>query len=346
MGTGTGAYDKYIYDGYDSVSLSIPGGNNWDFGGGYGATTLYAGAGNNTFEGSSGTATLTASTYVDVAGGSGTVDINENSHVTITGSNSSQIYAREYGNSTIYAAGAATVGLHADDDSRARFTFINSSSQAATLYTGATGSVTISGGTGGGYYVGGGLGDNSLIGGSGVVTLIGVTGGDTLQAAANASGTNDLVSGNGNETMIGTTTSTSNDFGIQAGAGNDVVSTNGSGAQDFFLNATSSGAESTISGSTVIGASNVLFLYADNTVHGNYVLNNFITNGGNNNWDIFLDHNTSSYASVSAINYDPGYGMVTLSDGVEIYVVGASSTSSATRLDTGTAFGLQYITHG
>lgn len=324
---GLSAYDRYLYNGYDSISLSVPGGANWDFGGGYGATSLYAASGNNSFEGSSGTSSVKASTFVNVAGGTGTVNIYANSSVTITGATSSQITANEYGNSTIYAAGTATVALHAADSVSAHFTFINDSSAAAYLSSGATGSVTVSGGAGGGYFVGGAAGNNVLMGGTGIVTLVGGGGGDTLSAAGEASGAeNILIAGNGNETLTASTATGANLFAVSANAGNDVISTAGTGDQNYFLGGTVKGSVDTITASAA-ATSNIFWLDADATAHASYVLKNLYPGTP---WDLFLvngSYNGPGSATVSGVAYGSGYAAVSLSNGAVVTLVGATSSN-------------------
>jgi hypothetical protein len=262
---------------------------------------------------------------------------------------------------TITATGNASVNVYwYSSNSGGNLDFINSSSNAATVYSSvfngvqAATHVTVDGGAGGGYYSAGTGGNSSLYGGTGVVTLVGAANGDTLTATGYSSVTgqgNDLFAGSGTELLTAASTTGNNLFlvgynypGLTTSPdGNGTISSSGSGAQTYFLGK--------VTGETVIGSaaatSNVYNIISDSTVGAtggsNFVIENFSANSV-----IFLDNaeaNGPGSATISNIEADPIYGsnstMLVLSDNTQIHLIGVSASSITTGT---TANGTTYAT--
>jgi Ca2+-binding RTX toxin-like protein len=102
--------------------------------------------------------------------------------------------------------------------SRNDIEFINGS--GVSSLNGQSGSDTVFGGSGGGSFSGGSAGNNLLIGGTGAVDLTGGGSGDVL-ALTFGNASNLLTAGSGNETLFGGFASGANTF--QAGSGTDLV---------------------------------------------------------------------------------------------------------------------------
>jgi hypothetical protein len=263
-------------------------------------------------------------------------------HVSIQG-NANDVIQIEAANAFVTATGAATVGLHWDNgNAGGTLNFVNSSSQAATIYTAvfingsstttAATHVTASGGAGGGFYVGGQAGNNSLVGGTGAVTLVGGGNGDYLSASS--SSTNYLFAGSGSETLVAGSTTGANLFqiglnypGVGQPAGNGVVSTSGSGLQTFFLGNSD--------GETIYGSQNAsfnLFNVVSNATAGGGIFNIYNFHNGFINLIDAADTGPGS-ATISAIAADPVSSSTTdiyLSDGTTIKLHGVSASSLAT----------------
>lgn len=265
-------------------------------------------------------------------------------------------------NVTLTATGNDKVGIFwANKNAGGTLDFVNTSSNAATVFTsffgtGSTGhaafnTITVNAGQGGGYYVGGLAGDNSFVGGvgtsAGAVTFIGGNGGDIMKVQG---GTNNvLFAGLGNETLTATSLSGSNLFeigndypGTDVPNSNGIASTAGTGTQTFFLGNSDS---ETIYGSTAKTATNIYNVIGDSTAGGgNFVINNFVgsssTSAGN---IIYLENgsdNGSSDASIKSIISDPVYSNSTeivLSDHTQIHLIGVSASSLTVATVSGAA---------
>jgi len=226
--------------------------------------------------------------------------------------------------------------------------FINNSSQAQTIYSGAyanggyaANSVTVNAGAGGGYYVGGRAGANSLVGGAGAVTLIGGGVNDTLIGSASTGGSagfnNVLVGGPGAETLIGASGSGSNAFeigtysaGIGAYQASGLVSTSGSGLQVFNVGSTNG---ETIAGSNVAGASNIYQVIDDTSVSitgSSLEITNFSGNSTINLVDSTLTAPGASSISGIVTDYRFGGTDINLADGTQIILKGVSLSHVAT----------------
>jgi len=332
---GTGSVTSALFSALSNVNYSVtnPGAGAIYAAGGADSITLYsAGLDNAETIYSAGTDTINM-----VGQGTDNVSI---------GSGANDVIQIEAANANVTATGAATVGIHWDNgNAGGTLNFINTSSQAATIYTAvfingastttAATHVTASGGAGGGFYVGGQAGNNSLVGGTGVVTLVGGGNGDYLSASSGA-GTNELFAGSGTETLVASSTTGSNLFqvglnypGVGQPAGNGVVSTEGSGVQSFFLGNSD--------GETIYGSQNATFnlfnIVSNETAGGGiYNIYNF-----HNGFISLIDgaDTAGGTASVSAITADPvssGTTDIYLSDGttIKLHGVSASSLTSVT----------------
>ncbi|MDE8346668.1 MAG: hypothetical protein POH28_10935 [Acidocella sp.] len=259
--------------------------------------------------------------------------------------------------SLFVGAGTATVNATAQSKTSVVFTqnaggnvnFINSSTQAATVYSGsytvkgganvfAPNSVTAFGGAGGGIFVGGRAGSNVLTEGTGLATLIGGGTGDVLTAAASVTGAiNELYTGQGTETLLGTATSGKNAFNIgllDVGVGDvtasGVASTAGAGTQSFLIGNTLG---ETLTGSQASSAFNIYDIVGTATTGGSTMT---ITDFNPSNSIIFLTDATgqaASDASVTAIGTQLGHlgnAQIALSDGTSIILQGVSASSLTT----------------
>jgi hypothetical protein len=251
---------------------------------------------------------------------------------------------------TVTASDNSTVSVVFKPLSAGTLDFINNSSNAATVYTGAyttpggktdyaENAVTAYGGAGGGFYVGGLGGGNSLVGGSGVVTLQGGGNNDVLSVTGGSG--NVLFSGAGAETLGASSASGATTFqlnlkyvGVGTITGADVVSTQGSGLQAYLLGA----GYSTITGSTASGASNIFDLIRDASVgSASYTLTNFASMTS----ATFLITDSSQVAGNSSIQgiSTATFGgtevtTVTLSDQTTIKFDGLSSSNLSVNTDT------------
>lgn len=272
---------------------------------------------------------------VNVGASFDTVSANGNSTASIF------VYG---GATTVNANDSSSVAVQFAQKAGGTLDFINNSSNAATIFSanyggsnGAPNSVTAYGGAGGGYYVGGLAGSNSLVGGSGAVTLQGAGAGDFLQG--NSSVSNFLFAGTGNETLVGSSSSGANTFQLglaytgNTGAiiANAVVSSAGSGQQAFILGSSSS---STLTGSTVSGASNLYIFVSNAATAANGQSNYLITDFSSVNSSIYLNDtvfgSTKNLTIFSEGNSSvPGFSgaIITLSDGSTIKLAGVNASS-------------------
>ena len=176
---GTGAGGTIVTgDGNDNIALSGSGSLGWNIAAGLGnnriaalttgASTISAGAGNNTIQ----------------LGGGPSFVLTTGADTIIAGAGNATVTAQPGGSDKITGGAGALNFTNADH---------------ASTVTGGTGSVTVSGGAGGGVFQGGVNGNNDLVAGTGATTLIGRSGGDTLVAGA---GQDSLVMGTGAETIV------------------------------------------------------------------------------------------------------------------------------------------------
>ncbi|MBU6448654.1 MAG: hypothetical protein KGQ26_03420 [Rhodospirillales bacterium] len=262
------------------------------------------------------------------------------------------------GNATtrVYVGGADIATVTASDSSQASVVFltnaggsldfINSSSKAQTIYSGsyttagggsiyATNAVTAFGGSGGGFFVGGRGGFNLLNGGTGNSTLVGGGANDTLISGGVQ---NYLYTGVGAETLMGGGVSNVFQVGLEnvgigmTSAVGDLVSAGGSGAQDFLLGNL---AATTLTGSTVTGASNVYdILGAVSTGSGLTTLGGStltITDFGASDHIYLIDNtgfgpNAPTFDTMQAALGGGGTNIL-LSDGTQITLKGVSTSN-------------------
>jgi len=223
------------------------------------------------------------------------------------------------GVTTVTADGNATVSVIFLEQAGGNLDFINNSTTAQTVFSGAyttsgganvyaPNSVTAFGGLGGGFYAGGKSGNNSLVGGSGDVTLLGGGSNDFLSASGGASGTNVLEAGNGIESLFAGSGTATNSFDLgvpnagQSVTVQGIASSDGSGTQ-FFIIGNANG--ETITGSTASGAYNYYAVIGDSTTGAS---NFTITDFGSSTGEIFLTDSSDFYAgnaSVSQVVSDP-----------------------------------------
>ena len=304
-----GIQDEYFYNGYDNVALAAPTGANWDFGGGFGQTTLSAASGGYIFEASS------QSSFISIGGGNASINAHGNDAITVTASSLSGIdLFPGAGSPTISAAGSAAIAVM---PGTGRLDFINASSAAATVFAG--GIATVFAGAGGGYFVGGSAGANALTGGSGAVTLVSGGAGDDLQANANA-GINALFARNAADTLGASPSTSSNLFYLGPNA-SGLVSSAGSGTQSFYLE--SADQSSTITGSTAAGALNFYDIVGDTASgHSDYTITDF---GASNSYIMLSNRwaDGASSAAISQIGPMAGGGIsITLTDQTQISLPG------------------------
>jgi len=243
---------------------------------------------------------------------------------------------------TVTASDNAAVNVQFFQRAGGSLDFINNSTQAQTVFSGAFGagyapnSITVNAGAGGGYFVGGRGGNNSLAGGTGAVTLVGGGVGDTLIGASSATTapggiSNYLFGGAGAQTLLGATGSGTNVFqiGVYApGMGtfqaSGLVSTEGSGSQYFVIGNTNG---ETITGSNATGANNVYDILGTNTTGGSSLT---ITNFGQNSQILLVDSTLGAGgdASIAALGTPLGGGgtEIVLSDNTTILLKGVSSS--------------------
>jgi hypothetical protein len=335
--TGNGTTSIALFGANSNVAYSVLTGSGSIFAAG-GADSINIGAFGDT---------LTYSIYTS---GNDTVNLNSGfDTVDATGNSSTTLFLAN-AQATVTSADNSTVSVVFQPLSGGTLDFINQSSGAATIYTGAytlpgggrefaTNAVTAYGGGGGGFYVGGYAGNNSLIGGLGTVTLQGANAGDVLSVTGGDG--NQLFSGQGAETLGATSASGANTFqlnlkyvGVGTITGSDVVSTQGSGLQAYLLGA----GDSTITGSTVTGASNIFDLIRDASVgSASYTLTNFasmssanffITNGSGQGGDASVQSITTGIFSGTEVT------TVILSDQTTIKFDGLASSNLSVGTDT------------
>ncbi|MGO9817762.1 MAG: beta strand repeat-containing protein [Acidocella sp.] len=282
-----------------------------------------------------------------------TVFSSGNDSVTFNGTGGQDVVNAE-GNATtsVFLGGSDVATVTASDSAQSAVAFeplsggtldfINSSTQAQTVYSGsyttsgggtvyAPNSITVNAGAGGGFYVGGRAGNNSLIGGSGAVTLVG---GGTSDTLVGNGASNQLFGGTGIETLIGSSTSGSNVFqigldyvGIGQVTASGIASTNGSGLQSFIIGNTNG---ETLTGSTVNGSTNLYDVVGSDT--GNLTTGGSsltITNFGANSVIFLVDStlNAASDTSIYSIQAAGGVGGGTdvyLNDGTTILLKGVN----------------------
>ncbi|MBB5373893.1 beta strand repeat-containing protein [Acidocella aromatica] len=374
-GTVSGAYT--VGSGITDVMVQAPG-NVTLTGNGTTKFALFGADSNVTYNQSTGgSASIVAaggnnSIYVSAANASDTVYSAGNDTVTFNGIGGNEVVnAAGNATTTIFVGGSDVASVTASESAQGsvvflqnaggNLLFINSSTQAQTVYSGsyttsgggsifAPNSVTVNAGAGGGFYVGGRAGNNSLIGGSGAVTLQGGGTGDTLVGNG---ASNDLYGGTGLETLIGSSTSGANIFqiglnyvGIGQVTASGVVSTSGSGVQSFIIGNTNG---ETITGSTATGSYNLYDVVGSNsgslTTGGSSLT---ITNFGANSTIFLTDatlgntSDTSIYTIASAIGPSGGTDVV-LNDGTTILLKGVSASHISSDTMNGANGVLTYI---
>ncbi|WP_298225286.1 hypothetical protein [Acidocella sp.] len=210
-----------------------------------------------------------------ISGGNDTISFSAvsagNETVDAVGNATTRVYLGGADAATVIASDSAQASVIFQQRAGGNLDFINNSSSSQTIYSGTytvagahgvvqeftANSITAFGGAGGGFFVGGSAGFNSLNGGTGNATLIGGGQGDILSTGG---ASNVLFVGNGAETMLGGGGANSFFLGTEdVGIGTiravgDLASAGGSGAQSFVLGQL---AATTLTGSTVTGASNV-----------------------------------------------------------------------------------------
>ncbi len=314
------------------------------------------------------TQSIGGSASIFAAGGSNAIDItaaNVNDTVYSAG-NDTVVYNGTGGNDVVNAQGNATTKVFVGGSDAATVTasdnaqvgvlfferaggsldFINNSTQAQTVYSGAyttaggtvyaPNSITVNAGAGGGYYDGGRGGNNLLIGGSGAVTLVGGGVGDTLIGSSSQSGfPNYLFGGAGAETLLGAAGSSTNVFqigvyspGIGRFQASGLVSTDGSASQYFIIGNTNG---ETITGSDVATANNVYDILGTPTTSGSSLT---ITNFGPTSTILLVDSTlgAASDASVYSKTTDasPAGGTdLYLTDGTRVYLQGVGTSHVA-----------------
>jgi hypothetical protein len=334
--TGNGTTSVALFGSASNVSYSVLTGSGSIFAAG-GSDSISIGAAGDT------------PTYAVYTSGNDTVNLVSGLETVDATGNSSTTLFLGAAQATVTATDNATVSVVFQPLTAGSLDFINNSSGAATIYTGAytlpgggqnyaTNAVTAYGGTGGGFYVGGYAGNNSLIGGAGSVTLQGANAGDVLSVTG---GDNVLFSGQGAETLGATSATGSNLFqlnlkyvGVGTITGSDMVSTQGSGQQSYLLGA----GDSTITGSTTAGASNIFDLIRDASVgSASYTLTNFASMSS----ATFYITDSSQAAGSSSINSitTGTFGSlevttVTLSDQTTIKFDGLASSNLSVSTDS------------
>ncbi len=338
--TGNGTTSVALFGANSNVTYSVTTGSGSIFAAG-GADSISIGAAGDT---PSYTVYTSGNDTVNLVSGIESIDATGNSSTTLF------LGAAE---ATVTANDSSTVSVVFQPLTAGSLDFINNSSGAATIYTGAytlpggghnyaTNAVTAFGGAGGGFYVGGYAGNNSLTGGTGTVTLQGANAGDVL--SVNGGDGNVLFSGQGAETLGASSGSTNNTFqlnlkyvGVGTITGSDVVSTQGAGQQAYLLGA----GDSTITGSTASGASNVFNLIRNASVgSASYTLTNFasmssanffITDGSGGGTSSIQDISTAMFTiGGSAVDVTT----VTLSDQTTIKFDGLASSNLSVSTDT------------
>jgi hypothetical protein len=335
--TGNGTTSVALFGANSNVNYSVLTGAGSIFAAG-GADSISIGAAGDT------------PAYAIYASGNDTINLVSGLEtVDATGSSSTTLFLGA-AEATVTANDSSTVSVVFQPLTAGSLDFINNSSGAATIYTGAytlpggghnyaTNAVTAYGGAGGGFYVGGYAGNNSLVGGAGTVTLQGANAGDVLSVTGGDR--NILFSGQGAETLGASSASGSNTFqlnlkyvGVGTITGSDFVSTQGSGVQAYLLGA----GDSTITGSTATGASNIFDLIRDASVgSASYTLTNFasmssavlfVTNGSGQGGD-------ASVAGITTGNFGgTEVTTVTLSDQTTIKFDGLASSNLSVSTDT------------
>ena len=269
--SGSSTTNFALFGASSNVNYSVSGGTG---------TIVAAGGSNNIFATSANDSVVSAGNdtlhFSSASAGDETINAvgNATTRVFLGGADAATVKAS--GNSTASVVFLPRAGGNLD--------FINNSSGAQTVYSGTytvagsggstvqeftANSVTAFGGAGGGVFVGGSAGFNSLIGGTGNATLVGGGQGDILSTGG---ANNILYTGNGSETLLGGGVANTFTMGVEdVGIGTiravgDLASAGGSGQQNFLLGQLSA---TTLTGSTVSGASNVYD-----------VLGNYTTTGG------------------------------------------------------------------
>lgn len=191
--------------------------------------------------------------------------------------------------------------------------FLGGAGQAVVF--GNAGSLDAQGGSGAATLNGGTAGDNSIIGGQGAIFATG--GGDNSTVVANSPQTNYLFAGTGTQTLIAAAGTGTNLFRVNSGSGGDIMISHGSGTQDFFV----SGGTSTMTGSTVAGATNVFF--AGDYHGGACVITNFAGIDG-----LITSFNGVAVQTVTAATYaGTAASAVTLTDGTRITLLNTQLAS-------------------
>lgn len=329
---GNGVTNVAIFGANSNVAYSDTNGGSASA-----ADSIFAAGGNDSI--STYSTTNTGSSYDIYSAGNDTISLNNQGtdSVLATGNARTDVFVSQ-GTTTVTASDNSSVWVN--DSSSGTLDFINNSTNAATVFSSASGdgaalnSVTAFGGAGGGYYVGGRAGNNSLIGGTGTVTLQGAGNSDFLQANSSL-GTNLLMAGAGNETLIGGTASGSNTFelGMNGSIASGLVSTEGSGIQTFLLGSSSS---STLTGSSAAGAINIFDIVRDSATQSTgpatYTISDFSANSA-----LFISDSTggAGQVSISAIGTPLGGGgaEILLGDSTKIYLTGVSASSLVATTD-------------
>lgn len=225
---------------------------------------------------------------------------------------------------TVPAADTFGASMHFTRGAGHTLSFVNRSTDAATVYSGHHGdgnAVTAFGGAGNSYSVG-----------ASAVTLQGSATHDYLQASSSI-GTNVLIAGHGLETLVASSTTGSNTFelGLSSSGGNApsahaVVSTGGSGVQTFMLGSSSS---STLTGSNAAGATNLYDFMRNSATEANGPAHYTITDFNAANSAIFITDSTTTAGSVhlDSITKSGGGAQILLSDGSTITLKGVDPQS-------------------
>jgi hypothetical protein len=355
---GSGSYNVTVIPGTTTLVVEAPG--NLTVAGSSSTTSATFGADSNVIysvtdgQGSifaaGGDNSITASGDSNLnifSAGNDTVDLNGtngNSSVNADGNATTTVFVGGSDAATVTASDSATASVVFLQRAGGSLDFINNSTSAQTVFSGAftvaggstvsaPNSVTAFGGAGGGFFVGGLAGHNLLVGGPGAVTLQGAGGGDTLMASGSIGAANQLFSGAGFETLMGTSTSGANVFqlglpniGIGDVTTGGIASTDGSGAQTFLIGNVQG---ETLTGSSAVGAMNTYDIIGNATT-GNSNLT--ITNFNPANSVIFLTDDTTqgpSNASITAIGNAVGSSnaQIVLSDNTTITLLGVSASS-------------------
>ncbi|MDE2238494.1 MAG: hypothetical protein KGJ73_01020 [Rhodospirillales bacterium] len=318
---------------------------NYTVSGGSGASIVAAG-GNDAFYISNASDAVTFAGNDTVVFTSGTSGAG-NETVNAVGNATTSVFIGGSDAATVTASDSAQASVVFLPRAGGNLDFINNSSSAQTVFSGlytvsgggteyTSNSITVFGGAGGGFYVGGSAGFNSLNGGTGNSTLVGGGGGDILSTGG---ANNVLFSGNGSETLIGGGGTNSFFLGVEdVGIGTiravgDLASATGSGSQNFILGQLSA---TTLTGSTVTGASNVYDVLGTYTTTGGQAVtlggSDFtITDFGANSTINLLNGSFNTGAGAPSVEtVQPAIGggstQILLNDGTVITLKGVSTS--------------------